>query len=103
MIPAAAPIRQPPGRQPALSDASTEPADPLAALGLGAEWLAPAERAAGIGRPHAPGGSRGSPAAPGPAARQRVRRAAGVLPRYLHVLDPGAGAAAKTLLPPASR
>ena len=46
MIPSTRPLRQPPAWQRALQDALTDPAELLAVLGLGPEWLAPARAAA---------------------------------------------------------
>jgi EF-P beta-lysylation protein EpmB len=46
MIPTTLPVRQPPAWQLALQDAVTDPAELLALLGLGPEWLAPARAAA---------------------------------------------------------
>lgn len=46
MIPITLPSRQPPAWQRALQDAVTEPAELLALLGLGLEWLEPARSAA---------------------------------------------------------
>jgi EF-P beta-lysylation protein EpmB len=69
MIPAITPLRQPPAWQRALQEAITEPADLLAAVGLGPEWLAPAVRAAARFRLQVPRGfvarmRRGDPADP---------------------------------------
>lgn len=46
MIPTSLPSRQPPGWQQALQDAVSDPAELLALLGLGPEWLEPARAAA---------------------------------------------------------
>ena len=130
MIPTTLPVRQPPAWQRALQDAVTDPAELLALLGLGPEWLAPARAAARCLPLKVPRG--GDPLTLGdrrlaalfdrlrglPQVR-RIRlhtRLPVVLPYYLHVLDRAAGAAhfdlpsataqrlaAKTVLPPASR
>lgn len=69
MIPAITPFRQPPAWQRALQEAITEPADLLATVGLGPEWLDPAIRAAARFRLRVPRGfvarmRRGDPADP---------------------------------------